>query len=319
MTGHPSESSTNDRAAEGGGAVASIRRWSSRILVADPNRLGTAAGQDVIDIYRKAYVNGGLTTADARRAQLIWFLSFLRGLPALLMILLPATVLMALELTGFTPVPREFWSALLFSTAGDVLLSPILYSLIAAPLHARGVPLPLRSALTIAAMTAILIGAHQGLHLLFPWLFTSFGTYVPPLLVFQLVVLFVYLFEVDVHIDYARVTSRWTDTPLQRMLPYDKRGKLIFLRASDHYVIVRTTKGEHELRMRFADALERIGTARGLQVHRSFWVAQDYLTTPRKEGRRMVMRVDGVIIPISATYRDDVVRHLDLAEQAPKA
>ena len=99
MTGHPSESSTNDRAAEGGGAVAAIRRWSSRILIADPNRLGTAAGQDVIDIYRKAYVNGGLTTADARRAQLIWFLSFLRGLPALLMILLPATVLLALELT----------------------------------------------------------------------------------------------------------------------------------------------------------------------------------------------------------------------------
>jgi len=121
-----------------------------------------------------------------------------------------------------------------------------------------------------------------------------------------------------VHIDYARVTSRWTDTPLQRLLPYDKRGNLIFLRASDHYVIVRTTKGEHELRMRFADALERIGNARGLQVHRSFWVAQEYLTTPRKEGRRMVMRVDGVMIPISATYRDDVVRHLDLASQGPK-
>ena len=317
MAGHSSESPTNDRETATGGALAALRNLSSRVLVADSNRLNGPVGQDIIDIYRKAYVNGGLTTADARRAQLIWFVGFLRGLPARLMILLPAVVLLALESTGFTDVPLEFWSALLFSTAADVMLSPLLYALIAAPLHARGVPLALRSTLTVAVLTVILIALHQGLHLLFPWLFTSLDIYVPSLLVFQAVVLFVYLFEVDVHIDYARVTSRWTDTPLQRMLPYDKRGKLIFLRASDHYVIVRTTRGEHELRMRFADALERLGTARGLQVHRSFWVAQDHLTTPRKEGRRMVMRVDGVLIPISATYRDDVVRHLDLAGQAP--
>lgn len=319
MAGQPSEGPSNDRDSSTGGALAALRKAPSRLLAADPNRLNTAAGQKIVDIYRKAYVNGGLTTADARRAQLIWFVGFLRGLPALLLILLPALVLLALEITGFSDVPVEFWSALLFSTAADMILSPLLYALIAAPLHARGVPLALRSGLTIAVMTAILIGLHQGLHLLFPWLFTSMGIYVPSLLVFQAVVLFVYLFEIDVHIDYARVTSRWTDTPLQRMLPYDKRGKLIFLRASDHYVIVRTTRGEHELRMRFADALERLGTARGLQVHRSFWVAQDHLTTPRKEGRRMVMRVDGVMIPISATYRDDVVRHLDLAGQAPTA
>ena len=29
----------------------------------------------------------------------------------------------------------------------------------------------------------------------------------------------------------------------------------------------------------------------------------------------MVMRVDGVSIPISSTYREAVVRHLDLASQ----
>mgnify|MGYP001599641460 CR=1 FL=1 len=316
MTGQPSENSSSDRGTDGPGKA--LRKLSERLLVADPNRLNTPAGRRIIDIYRKAYVSGGLSTADARRVHWIWFVNFLMGLPALLMILLPATVLLALELSGFTPVPREFWSALLFSTAADVTLTPPLYMLIAAPLHARGVPLALRTPLTLLALTLIVIGLHQGLHLLFPWLFTSFAIYVPPLLVFQGVVLFVYLFGVDVHIDYARVTSRWTDTPLQRLLPYDKRGNLIFLRASDHYVIVRTTKGEHELRMRFADALERIGNARGLQVHRSFWVAQEYLTAPRKEGRRMVMRVDGVMIPISATYRDDVVRHLDLASQGPK-
>ena len=289
------------------------------LVIADPNRLETPVGQQVVDIYRKAYVNGGLTKADARRVHWIWFFGCLRTLPSVLMILMPSILLVALQMSQLLAVPAVVWTAVLFSTAADVILTPFWYLLVSAPLHARGVSVPIRTLIGFIGMTAIVTAMHQGLHLLMPDRFLELQTYILLLLPFQLMVFWVYHFGFDVHVDYSAVTRRWTDTPLQRLLPYDKRGKLVFLRAADHYVIVRTTKGEHDLRMRFSDALERLGNARGLQVHRSFWVAQDFLTSPRREGRRMVMHVDGVLIPISATYREAVTRHLDIGGQTESA
>lgn len=298
-----------------GGASALRARIGRQLTQADPHRLNSPAGERVVDIYRKAYVNGGLDVADARRAQMIWFLECLRSVPSVLMIGMPAVLLAALALSGIAMPPVPVWAAVVYSTLADVALSAAWYATLGARLHARGVPLVLRTLAGFATLTLLLAAGHEALHRLFPDVFVELSAYLPLLLPFQLLLFWVFHFAFDVHIDYALVTRRWTDTPLQRLLPYDKRGKLVFLRASDHYVIVRTTKGEHELRMRFADALERLGNARGLQVHRSFWVAQDFLSTPRKEGRRMVMRVDGITIPISATFREAVVRHLDLATQ----
>lgn len=282
---------------------------------ADPSRLATPTGERIIDIYRRAYVNGGMTTAEARVVHLIWFRECLRSVPSVLMIGMPSVLLVALALSGIAMPPAAVWAAVLYSTAADVVLAALWYATIGAQLHARGIALPLRTLAGFVAITLAVAAGHAALHRLDPDLFVELKAFLPLLLPFQLLLFWVFHFAFDVHIDYALVTRRWTDTPLQRLLPYDKRGKLIFLRASDHYVIVRTTKGEHELRMRFADALERLDNARGLQVHRSFWVAQDYLSTPHKDGRRMVMRVEGVAIPISATYRDMVVRHLDLSSQ----
>lgn len=283
---------------------------------ADPARLSTPAGERIVDIYRRAYVNGGLTPAEARLVHLVWFRECLRSVPAILMIGMPSVLLLALGISGIAVPPTPVWAAILYSTAADIALSALWYATVGARLHARGVPLALRTLAGFLAITVALAAGHAALHRVAPDVFVELTVYLALLLPFQLLLFWVYHFAFDQHIDYALVTRRWTDTPLQRLLPFDKRGKLVFLRASDHYVIVRTTKGEHELRMRFADALERLGNARGLQVHRSFWVAQDYLSTPRKDGRRMVMRVDGVAIPISATYRDAVVRHLDLTSQS---
>lgn len=314
MTGRGTEATEGDRRAGGPGGRL-IERLNRLLTRADPNRLATPAGDQIVDIYRRAYVNGGLGTADARRAQLLWFTENLRSTPGMLMIAMPCILLFALTISGIAMPPATVWNAVLFSTAADVALSALWYATLGARMHAQGVPLPLRTLAAFVALTLCLAIGHEVLHRLAPQFFVGFAVYLPLLLPFQVLVFSVYHFAFDVHIDYGLVTRRWADTPLQRLLPFDKRGKLVFLRASDHYVIVRTSKGEHELRMRFADALDRLGKVRGLQVHRSFWVAQDYLSTPRKDGRRMVMRVDGVAIPISSTYRDAVIRHLDLLSQ----
>lgn len=290
--------------------------WLACCLRGDPARLNSPAGEQVVDIYRRAYVGGGLTPADARRAHVIWYVHSLQSVTSFLMVALPMLVVLAVWLSGIATPPPKLFAAGIYSPTADVALMAAWYATGGAHLHARGVPILLRTLIGFVVVTLLLLFGHQALHLLFPGTFTDFWSYMMLLLPIQLAIFGAFLCAFDIHIDYAEVTGRWTDTPLQRLLPYDKRGKLVFLRASDHYVIVRTTKGEHELRMRFADALDRLGTARGLQVHRSFWVAQDYLATPRKEGRRMVMRVDNVTIPISATYRERLVRHLDLSSQS---
>lgn len=309
------ETEPERKRASGGGtpAAAQLFAWLTR---ADPTRLASPAGERVVDIYRRAYVNGGLTPADARRAQMIWLGECLRSVPAILLFGMPGALLLALALSGITVPPVKIWTAVLYTTGAAAVLLALWHATVGPRMHAAGVPVALRTAVAFCAQTIVLLAGHAALHRLAPDHFSNLSNYLPLLLLFQVMLNWVCHFAFDIHIDYTLVTRRWTDTPLQRLLPYDKRGKLVFLRASDHYVIVRTTKGEHELRMRFADALDRLGSARGLQVHRSFWVAQDYLSTPRKAGRRMVMRVEGVSIPISSTYRDAVVRNLDLSSQA---
>lgn len=307
---------TSDPQDRGGDGSSAPRKRLSALPLPDPNRLNTPAGERVLDIYRKAFVNGGLDVASAREAHRLWHTESMRDLPSLLMMVFPAGFLGVIDLSGLVDLPIMMWSAVLFATFANVLVGSLWQIRVAPVLHARGVPVWKRSLAGMVCVTLVVALAHELLHIALPHLFWPTLFLLPMLLPFQALLFWVLLVAYDLHIDYALVTSRWTDTPVQRLLPYDKRGKLVFLRASDHYVIVRTTKGEHELRMRFSDALERLGTARGLQVHRSFWVAQEFLSAPKKEGRRMVMRVENVVIPISATYREHVLRFLDRSSEA---
>ena len=83
-------------------------------------------------------------------------------------------------------------------------------------------------------------------------------------------------------------------------LPLDKRGALVALSVEDHYVRVRTTKGEDVLLMRLSDAIRETGGLRGLQVHRSHWVALDHVTAARRKGDGAVLTLrTGPDIPVS--------------------
>ncbi len=83
-------------------------------------------------------------------------------------------------------------------------------------------------------------------------------------------------------------------------LPFDKRGALVALSVSDHYVSVMTTRGQEMILMRLADAIRETGDIAGMQVHRSHWVALDQIASVQRTGDRAMMTLStGSEIPVS--------------------
>lgn len=91
--------------------------------------------------------------------------------------------------------------------------------------------------------------------------------------------------------------------PLIDRLPHAARGKLRYLSMQDHYVEVHTDKGSALVLMRFADALREVGDVKGVQVHRSHWVALDAVTGNwRKDGKLFLKLADDSLLPVSRSY-----------------
>jgi hypothetical protein len=91
--------------------------------------------------------------------------------------------------------------------------------------------------------------------------------------------------------------------PLLDRLPLDKRGALVALSVEDHYVRVRTTRGEEMLLMRLTDAMREAAPVPGLRVHRSHWVAREAVIAVRREGDRAVLSMSvGGDIPASRSH-----------------
>ena len=99
-------------------------------------------------------------------------------------------------------------------------------------------------------------------------------------------------------------TAPPTDAPqppaILDRLPLDKRGALVSLSVEDHYVRVRTVRGEEMLLMRLSDAIREVGDTPGAQVHRSHWVAFGQVRAARREGDRGILTLTtGPEIPVS--------------------
>lgn len=88
--------------------------------------------------------------------------------------------------------------------------------------------------------------------------------------------------------------------PLLDRLPVEARGALIALAVDDHYVQVRTTKGEARVLMRLSDAVRETGNVPGARVHRSHWVAFEHVTGAERMGERALLTLsDGTEVPVS--------------------
>ena len=91
--------------------------------------------------------------------------------------------------------------------------------------------------------------------------------------------------------------------PLLDRLPLDKRGPLVALSVEDHYVRVRTARGEGLLLMRLGDAIREAAPTPGLQVHRSHWVATEAVAAVRRDGDCAILRMRaGGDIPASRSH-----------------
>ena len=98
----------------------------------------------------------------------------------------------------------------------------------------------------------------------------------------------------------AEQTSSRPEIPLIRRLRHDLRGPLQHLTVEDHYTVVTTIHGQQLLLLRFSDALAELGSAKGLQVHRSHWVADEAVDDLVKEGDRLTIRLkSGQRVPVS--------------------
>lgn len=86
---------------------------------------------------------------------------------------------------------------------------------------------------------------------------------------------------------------------LSRLKPHN-RGKLLRLSVQDHYTEVVTSRGRELILLRFADALNEIGSVEGHRIHRSHWVANEHVAfIKRDKSRLLVVTATGAELPVS--------------------
>lgn len=77
-------------------------------------------------------------------------------------------------------------------------------------------------------------------------------------------------------------------------------GPVRAIKGEDHYVRVVGESREELVLMRMRDAIDRLGDAEGLRVHRSWWVAKGAVASVRRDGRTAVLTLtSGHEVPVA--------------------
>ncbi|HZG44999.1 MAG TPA: LytTR family DNA-binding domain-containing protein [Allosphingosinicella sp.] len=83
-------------------------------------------------------------------------------------------------------------------------------------------------------------------------------------------------------------------------LPPTVGSPLLCLSMEDHYVRAHGPSGSALILMRMRDAIDELEGVRGLQVHRSWWVAKDAVERVERDGDRLRLRlVNGLVVPVA--------------------
>jgi len=91
--------------------------------------------------------------------------------------------------------------------------------------------------------------------------------------------------------------------PILDRVPPAARGALWALVVQDHYVEIVTERGRTLVLMRLSDAIREVGETRGVQIHRSHWVALPAIANVvRIDGKPQVELPDGRRLGISRGY-----------------
>ncbi len=80
-------------------------------------------------------------------------------------------------------------------------------------------------------------------------------------------------------------------------------NEVLALQAEEHYVRVFSADGSELIHCRFRDAVEDMPDGLGLQVHRSWWVADSAVRSASRGSRRWQLTLDSeVTVPVSDSY-----------------
>lgn len=78
---------------------------------------------------------------------------------------------------------------------------------------------------------------------------------------------------------------------------------VLALQAEEHYVRIHTRNGAELVHYRFSDAAAEMPVELGLQVHRSWWVAESAVRSAKRGSRRWQLDlVSDLNVPISDSY-----------------
>ena len=92
--------------------------------------------------------------------------------------------------------------------------------------------------------------------------------------------------------------------PFLRRLPPEIGQDVVSLTMQDHYVQVRTTKGNCVLLLRMSDAVDELRDYGGGRIHRSHWIAYSQIERLERRGSGYVATMStGEQLPVSRTYQ----------------
>ena len=96
-------------------------------------------------------------------------------------------------------------------------------------------------------------------------------------------------------------------------LPAQVGRDVVYLKVAGHYVEVVTTRGSGVILQRLMDAVRELG-GRGMQTHRSYWVAHRHVRYFVRRDRRTLLHLTGDHeVPVSRTFLPEVRRHIKSA------
>ena len=102
--------------------------------------------------------------------------------------------------------------------------------------------------------------------------------------------------------DDSETNSKSDDGKIRDRLPASIRGEIVFLNTDGHYLTVVTTDGTASILMRFRDAIRDLGDV-GMQIHRCYWIAYDYLVGVELHRHRVFVRLTtGDLLPVSRSF-----------------
>lgn len=101
-----------------------------------------------------------------------------------------------------------------------------------------------------------------------------------------------------------------TATPFFERLPTEVGDDVVYVKGSGHYLDVVTSAGSAPILMRLCDAVADLGD-RGMQIHRSYWVAHRHATELVRRDHRVMLRLtSGRELPTSRSYLPEIRRRL---------